>query len=462
MPLPPLQDCPKCERRVRPKNDGRCLYCGAELAAPGFEEPNLRGDDSRRFEATSDEPRHYLLPEVGEPVELTAGRPFRLGRDRDAGLRIRQPTVSRRHAGIEWEGGARPKPVLRDLGSRCGTYLGDEPVGEEPVPIRSGDAIRLGAFRLLYLHRTPPELEEVLADEADEDTRDDLPVMAPASTRRLGPGAAPEEAPAPGPPARSATRRTDRPSPATGGRADRAAPTRRHGDGSAAPAGPAPARPRPRPGPRPRPSGRRRRPVPPTARSLRSRAATGRPARPAPAPAAAPPELPEGDLGATSPTALMTALKDLHATGVVHFEGEREGWVHLVGGKVRVARAGGRGGREAVRHLMEAEAGRYRFEVDAEPPASAAAPAEDLPPEGRLEVIPGVRVLRWIEAARLTGTLTVHDGATGAGEATFAAGECTNAGFDDLLGEEALARIERLQNGTYRFLPQQRPPTRPR
>ena len=80
-----------------------------------------------------------------QDVPLTEGVNI-LGRDLGSAVRIDLPEVSRRHASIV-VGVAYAS--IEDLGSRNGTFVGDEPV-TAPRRLRDGDAIRLGTVALTF------------------------------------------------------------------------------------------------------------------------------------------------------------------------------------------------------------------------------------------------------------------------------------------------------------------------
>src|SRR3990172_3594737 len=65
---------------------------------------------------------------------------FIIGRASECTLRAGSSAISRRHCAIVRKEGAW---VLRDLGSRNGTFLNDTAV-EKPTPIKVGDEIRVG------------------------------------------------------------------------------------------------------------------------------------------------------------------------------------------------------------------------------------------------------------------------------------------------------------------------------
>ena len=65
---------------------------------------------------------------------------FRIGRRTESDLRVSGVDVSREHAEVEQ--GDNGGWLLRDRGSRCGTFVNNEPVTERVL--RHGDQIRLG------------------------------------------------------------------------------------------------------------------------------------------------------------------------------------------------------------------------------------------------------------------------------------------------------------------------------
>ena len=112
------------------------------------------------------------------------------------------PTVSRLHAVLENHGSAWS---IRDLGSRNGTYLNGEKIDAERV-LRSGDELRVGKSRLVYLEARqsgePLEEATIVPDAAQLPPRltrrevdvlmvlcrplvSDDPFPEPASVRRM-------------------------------------------------------------------------------------------------------------------------------------------------------------------------------------------------------------------------------------------------------------------------------------
>jgi DNA-binding winged helix-turn-helix (wHTH) protein len=69
-----------------------------------------------------------------------------LGRDEDAAVALRSPTVSRHHARIVISG---ETASLEDLGSKNGTYLRGQVV-TSPTQLTDGDRIGIGAFELTF------------------------------------------------------------------------------------------------------------------------------------------------------------------------------------------------------------------------------------------------------------------------------------------------------------------------
>jgi DNA-binding winged helix-turn-helix (wHTH) protein len=72
-----------------------------------------------------------------------------LGRDDEVGIRLDAHTVSRRHARIEVAQGACA--TIEDLGSKNGTWVGEQRVEGNPVPLRHGDIVKVGRVELIYL-----------------------------------------------------------------------------------------------------------------------------------------------------------------------------------------------------------------------------------------------------------------------------------------------------------------------
>ena len=80
--------------------------------------------------------------------------PISVGRAPSSTVVLNHPTVSRRHCQLELDPGQTGGIVLRDMGSRGGTYLNGHRVTSSPV--RGGDVFRLGSAVLrLELAQTP-------------------------------------------------------------------------------------------------------------------------------------------------------------------------------------------------------------------------------------------------------------------------------------------------------------------
>ena len=92
---------------------------------------------------------------AGEPRrathQLLAGSPVLIGRSEDAGVRLEDESVSRRHCQVEClPNGPAGSPAwwIRDLGSLLGVTVNDAPV-VDPTRIRPGDLIRVGRSELV-------------------------------------------------------------------------------------------------------------------------------------------------------------------------------------------------------------------------------------------------------------------------------------------------------------------------
>jgi DNA-binding winged helix-turn-helix (wHTH) protein len=82
-------------------------------------------------------PREWMLSEG----------PNLIGRDRDCGVRIESPALSRHHARIVIVNGAA---TIEDLGSKNGTHLNGRPVTGQ-VALKDTDEIQLGSVTVTYL-----------------------------------------------------------------------------------------------------------------------------------------------------------------------------------------------------------------------------------------------------------------------------------------------------------------------
>lgn len=89
-------------------------------------------------------------PQAGARFALTDVL-TRLGRHPDSEISLDDITVSRRHAEITRVGGHY---VVRDVGSLNGTYVNQERV--EEAPLRHGDELQVGKFRLVFFDGPGP------------------------------------------------------------------------------------------------------------------------------------------------------------------------------------------------------------------------------------------------------------------------------------------------------------------
>ncbi len=78
--------------------------------------------------------------------------PAIIGRSRQTDVTLEHPLISRHHCEVFESSG---QLMLRDLGSRNGTYLGQTRLAESPLPVQPGDQFTIGpvTFRAEY----PPE-----------------------------------------------------------------------------------------------------------------------------------------------------------------------------------------------------------------------------------------------------------------------------------------------------------------
>ena len=90
-------------------------------------------------------PRHFLTRLGLPPLELEPGIVFTIGRDTANKLPVPFSKVSRQHAEIRW---AEGKPVLFDLGSSNGTFVGGRQIVEHALV--ENDEVQVGPFVGIY------------------------------------------------------------------------------------------------------------------------------------------------------------------------------------------------------------------------------------------------------------------------------------------------------------------------
>jgi hypothetical protein len=145
------------ERRTAIEQCLRLLPPGNALAEsdPDLHQLAMR---ARRFAEQLCQGRALTVRLANGRLLRIAETPAVVGRDRDAELPMREPTVSRRHACFRAGAGAI---TLEDNGSRSGTSLGGFPLAA-PVPLRGEGEIELGlSCRLRFVVRAETVLELV-------------------------------------------------------------------------------------------------------------------------------------------------------------------------------------------------------------------------------------------------------------------------------------------------------------
>ena len=84
---------------------------------------------------------HYTNME-GQPAQIELGEePISIGRSRDASIVVPDERASRVHCGVRFEDGGY---IVKDLQSKNGTFLNDEPIDTQPL--KAGDRIRIASF----------------------------------------------------------------------------------------------------------------------------------------------------------------------------------------------------------------------------------------------------------------------------------------------------------------------------
>jgi hypothetical protein len=92
--------------------------------------------------------RTFVKLDVAFVRRAPPGIELLVGRNRDAALLLVDASVSKRHALLHWEGDGL---VLRDAGSRHGTFVNGDAVGATPVRLTDGDAVRFGVCQVIVL-----------------------------------------------------------------------------------------------------------------------------------------------------------------------------------------------------------------------------------------------------------------------------------------------------------------------
>ena len=121
---------------------------------------DLDGHDRRAADGLGGVAGQESGPQVAVAGGLSAGawQPIGagcvVGRDPGVDLRVCDATVSRRHLRLEAVGAG---VEVEELGSRNGTWRGDEPLGETPRPLELPASLRLGATTLRLLPGRPQD-----------------------------------------------------------------------------------------------------------------------------------------------------------------------------------------------------------------------------------------------------------------------------------------------------------------
>ena len=151
--------CTNCGHR-NPEGSNFCSSCGHPLSAEGvpgdttitFQPGELETDLDEEIHISPEElegGRGVLIvkrgPNAGSKFDLDTDETT-IGRHQDSDIFLDDITVSRKHAEIRRE---RDGFYLSDVGSLNGTYVNRERV--ERAPLRTGDEVQIGKFKLIFL-----------------------------------------------------------------------------------------------------------------------------------------------------------------------------------------------------------------------------------------------------------------------------------------------------------------------
>ena len=115
-----------------------------------------------------------LRPTQGNPIEIGADRTL-IGRDKTAEIRLKESSVSRKHATIERRG---PQWVITDGGSANGTFLDEVQVAEGVL--RDGQTLRLGAASFkVEVEEEPTPTQTLRPSDLEAKTQPAVPAYRP-------------------------------------------------------------------------------------------------------------------------------------------------------------------------------------------------------------------------------------------------------------------------------------------
>ncbi len=106
---------------------------------------------------------HMKQDGLREEYRIKEDVPLTIGRSQDADIPVADERVSRIHCGIRYRDG---EFVLKDLGSRNGTYLNDEKV--QTATLKPGDRIRVGSTVMRMERELTKGTQTVLREVEDE------------------------------------------------------------------------------------------------------------------------------------------------------------------------------------------------------------------------------------------------------------------------------------------------------
>jgi len=147
---------------VLPKETFLERYATPFLLEVSHDDAGLASEDTRDFKLDKVLDEKPTL-DRSRILEFGAGDAFCAGRGGDADVRCPHDSISERHCLFERIGTLW---ALRDAGSKNGTFLGNQQVGADQIPLKFGSKLRMGEAQYLFL--SPEDCFDLVQDLSKE------------------------------------------------------------------------------------------------------------------------------------------------------------------------------------------------------------------------------------------------------------------------------------------------------